>query len=299
MEVRWMKTFLAVAEELHFGRAAQQLHIAQPAVSQQIVNLEKYLGIQLFERNKRTVRLTDAGEAFLEPCRESLRSIHAAASKARNAGTGEFGRIRIGFNGGFASDHLVALVRAINRAYPHIELVIDSTRRNPEVIKKVEKQDLDIGLVGGPVKAESLSWHTLWEGKLGVLLPTDHPLARMSRVPTLALREEPLILIAPAPGWTVRSMAEEACHRAGFTPNKIIEVNDALTVFALINAGVGVGFASTGAHGTTANSLVLRPLAEDYVVQNSIVWKSGTETPALRNVLRLAEDLAEDLRLAK
>jgi DNA-binding transcriptional LysR family regulator len=287
-----MKTFIAVAEELHFGRAAQQLHIAQPAVSQQIVNLEKHLGIQLFDRNKRTVRLTDAGEAFLEPCRESLRSIDAAGSQARNAGTGEFGRIRIGFNGGFASDHLVALVRSINRAYPHIELVIDSSRRNPEVIKRVEKTDLDIGLVGGPVKGESLACLPLWPGQLGVLLPTDHQLATMDKVPTLALKKEALILIAPAPGWTVRSMAEEACHQAGFTPDKIIEVNDPLTVFALINAGVGVGFASTGAYGTTANSLVLRPLAEDYAIPNSIVWKTGTETPALKNVLRLAEELA-------
>ena len=183
----------------------------------------------------------------------------------------------------------------INRAYPHIELVIDSSRRNPEVIRMVEKQDLDIGLVGGPVKGESLSWRTLWACQLGVLLPTDHPLAHMTKVPTLALKKEPLVLIAPAPGWTVRGMAEEACDRAGFTPKKIIEVTDALTVFALINARVGVGFASTGAHGTTANNLALRPLAENYLVQNSIVWKSGTETPALRNVLRLAEDLAEDV----
>jgi DNA-binding transcriptional LysR family regulator len=294
MEVRWMKTFIAVAEELHFGRAAQQLHIAQPAVSQQIANLEKYLGIQLFERNKRSVRLTDAGEAFLEPCRESLRSIDTASSQARNAGTGELGRIRIGFNAGFASDLLVALVRSINRAYPHIELVIDSSRRNPDVLRMVEKQDLDLGLVGGSVKGESLNWRTLGVGKLGVLLPADHSLANMSNVPTLALKNEPLVLIASAPGWTVRGMAEEACHRAGFTPDKVIDVTDALTVFALINAGVGVGFASTGAHGTTANNLAFRPLAEDYVVQNSIVWKSGTETPALKNVLRLAEGLADD-----
>jgi hypothetical protein len=81
----------------------------------------------------------------------------------------------------------------------------------------------------------------------------------------------------------------------GFTPDKIIEVTDALTVFALINAKVGIGFASTGSHGTTANNLTLRPLAAVYLVQNSIIWKAGTETPALQNVLRLAEDLTEDL----
>ena len=291
MEIRWMKAFIAVAEELNFGRAAQRLHIAQPAVSQQIFHLERHLGIQLFERNKRTVRLTDAGDAFLEPCRAALRSIEAASGQARNAGTGEFGKIRIGFNAGFTADHLVALVRAVDRQYPNMELIIDSSRRNPEVIKKVEKQDLDIGLVGGPVRGEGLSWRTIWPGHLGVLMPQDHPLAHLAKVPTLALKNETLVLIFQAPGWTIRSMAEEACDRAGFSPAKIIEVADGMTLSALINAKVGLAFATTGAGHNTAKGLVMRPLAEEYIVQNSIVWKTGTETPALKNVLKLAQDL--------
>jgi DNA-binding transcriptional LysR family regulator len=292
VEVRWMKAFIAVAEELNFGRAAQLLHIAQPAVSQQIFQLERYLGIQLFDRNKRTVRLTDAGSAFLEPCRAALRSIEAASGHARNAGTGEFGRIRIGFNAGFTTDHLVALVRAVHREYPNIELAIDSSKRNSEVLENVEKQDLDLGLVGGPVRGEGLSWKTIWPGKLGVLMPPDHPLAQLATVPSKALKEETLILMAQAPGWTIRSMAEDACGQAGFSPKKIIEVTDGMTLAALVNAKAGMGFATTSADYTTAKDLVLLPLAEEFTVQNSIVWKATTSTPALNNVLRVADILS-------
>lgn len=175
-----------------------------------------------------------------------------------------------------------------------MELVIHSSRRNAEVVRMVENQEVDVGLVGGPVNGEHLMRRALWAGELGVLLPADHLPAHMTKVPTLALKKEPLVLIAPAPGLTVRSMAEEACARAGFTPHSIIEVTDALTVFVLVNAGAGIGFASTGAQGTAAHSLLLRPLAEDYIVETSIIWRAGTETPALQNVLAATEDLSPD-----
>ena len=109
----------------------QRLFVAQPAVSQQIMNLEKDLGVRLFDRNKRSVKLTDAGAAFLGPCREALGAVENAGLLARNAGTGEYGKIRVGFNAGFATDHLVALVQVLRREHPHLELEIDNSRRDP------------------------------------------------------------------------------------------------------------------------------------------------------------------------
>ena len=96
MELRWLTAFVTVAEELNYRRAAEQLHVAQPAISQQIKNLEKDLGVRLFDRNNRSVQLTDAGDAFLAPCRSALRALENAGLSARNAGTGEFGKIRLG-----------------------------------------------------------------------------------------------------------------------------------------------------------------------------------------------------------
>ena len=102
MELRWLTAFVMVAEELNYRRAAERLHVAQPAISQQIMNLEKDLGVRLFDRNNRSVQLTDAGDAFLAPCRSALRALENAGLSARNAGTGEFGKIRLGFNAGFS-----------------------------------------------------------------------------------------------------------------------------------------------------------------------------------------------------
>ena len=156
MELRWLTAFVAVAEELNYRRAAERLFVAQPAISQQIMNLEKDLGVRLFDRNNRSVRLTDAGEAFLTPCRQALTVIENAGLLARNAGTGEYGRIRIGFNAGFTTDHLVTLVEVLRRDHPNLELTMDTSRRTPDILKMIRDEELDIGLVGGPANGPGL-----------------------------------------------------------------------------------------------------------------------------------------------
>src|ERR1700759_3660079 len=111
MELRWMRAFLAVAEELSFSRAAERLHMAQPALSNQIKQLETGLGLRLFERNTRAVRLTAAGEAFREPCEKALRYAAEAAAAAQDAEGGRAGRVRIGFSGIFASPLVARMAR--------------------------------------------------------------------------------------------------------------------------------------------------------------------------------------------
>src|SRR6478609_2403299 len=177
LELRWMRAFVAVAEELSYRRAAERLLIAQPAVSQQIASLEKDLGVRLFDRNNRRVRLTDAGATFLIPCRAALRSVETAGLLAQNSGTGEHGKIRVGFNAGFTADHLVALTKGLRDAYPHIELVIDTSRRTPEILSLINDDALDVGLVGGPVKVPGVSKRVISKSQLCVILPEEHPLA--------------------------------------------------------------------------------------------------------------------------
>ena len=156
MELRWLTAFVTVAEELNYRRAAARLHVAQPAISQQIMNLEKDLGVRLFDRNNRSVQLTDAGDAFLAPCRAALSALDNAGLSARNAGTGEYGKIRLGFNAGFTTDHLVTLVQVLRREHPHLELTIDTSRRTPDILTMLRDQELDVGLVGGPAKGPGL-----------------------------------------------------------------------------------------------------------------------------------------------
>lgn len=284
-----MAAFVAVAEELSFRRAAQRLLVAQPAVSQQILSLEKELGTKLFDRNNRSVRLTDAGAAFLTPCRTALDAVHKAGLLARNAGTGEHGKIRIGFNAGFTTNHLATLVQALRREHPNLELMIDTSRRTPEVLRLLREEQLDIGLVGGPVPGSGVEQREISPTRLGVLMRDEHPLAHLDRVPVRALADEHLIMLEPAPGWSIRRFVEDALDRAGVTPREVTTVGDPMTMLAFVTAGIGLGFASMNTDATTPRRLRHLPLADGPDIPTSLVWKAGGETPALRTVIRTAE----------
>lgn len=285
-----MKAFMAVASELSFGRAAQQLHLAQPAVTAQIHNLEKYLGVKLFERNNRGVRLTDAGEAFLEPCRAALQAIDAAATQARNGGTGEYGTIKIGFNVAFSIDPLVPLTRAVRTSYPGLKLQIDVPRRNGEIVRMVERQELHLGLIGGSATGEGLGSLPIGTARLCVVVPRDHRLADLPEVAIPMLTDEPLVLASVGPD-TVRSVVEHAFEVAGHRPTDVTDVPDISGVLALVTAGVGVGFTLTTSSVLTPGGLTMIPLAESVDVPTSLVWRAGRETRALDNVLRLARTI--------
>ena len=289
MELRWLTAFVAVAEELSYRRAAERLFVAQPAISQQIMNLEKELGVRLFDRNNRSVRLTDAGAAFLPSCRAALDAVQRAGLSARNAGTGEYGRIRIGFNAGFTTNHLVTLVQVLRSEHPHLELTIDTSRRTPEIVRMVREERLDIGLVGGPVQGSGVEQRTIATTRLGVLVLVEHPLARSNPVSIQALRNEGLILLEPAPGWSIRRFVEDAFDRAGVPPREVTTVGDPMTMLAFVAAGIGVGFASLNTDATTPRRLALVPLADGPDIPTSVVWKAGSETPALNTVIRAAE----------
>ena len=288
MQIAWMQTFVAVAEELHFGRAAQRLNVAQPAVSQQIQNLEKDLGARLFDRDKRSVRLTDAGEAFLEPCRKALMAIDDAASRARNAGTGEFGRLRVGHNAGFGVDHFIQLMQVVSHEYPNIQLEVDSSRTNAENLGLLQEGRLDLVMVGGPITGTGIAWQPLDETVFGVLLPRDHALAGRTEVSMAELAEEAFVLMKPTAGRTLRYLVEELCEEAGFVPRKVMEVKDAMSLLTLVASGLGVGFSPAQARDTTPATLVVVPLSESPTAQIGLAWREAAETPALSNVVRLA-----------
>jgi DNA-binding transcriptional LysR family regulator len=290
MEIKWMRTFVAVAEELHFGRAAQRLHIAQPAVSQQIAGLERDMQVRLFNRDKRNVNLTDAVRGFLGPCRDILQSIEMATIQARNAGPGEFGTVRIGFNGGVTADLLYLLSNALRTQHPTMQVILDSSRRSEEILALIEEENLDIGLIGGPVVGQDLDSFALQSNKLGILLPEDHPLARRNSVPVLALKEQAFVLVAPAPGWTLRTTFENVCADAGFYPRSVAEVRDGLSVLLFVNARVGIGVACSSTTLTNPSGITFRPLADDVTVATSIVWKKGTKSTTVPLVLACARD---------
>ncbi|MFE6915027.1 LysR family transcriptional regulator [Streptomyces rubiginosohelvolus] len=291
MELRHLNAFLAVAEELHFGRAAKRLQMAQPPLSQQIRQLEKELGVQLFHRNTRSVRLTSAGETFLEPVRTVLDDLDTAVRAARSAGIGEYGRVTIGFAGASSHETLPRLTRAVRAAHPGLELVMTGQTYANTALSRVADGSLDLGFVRLPVARPGVAHRVIDEEELVCALPSDHPLARRETVPLDVLAGEAFVSFPANSGSTVRDAMTEACENAGFTPRIVQEAPDSYTILALVAAGVGVTLTVTSVQHIQQNGLVYRPLAGPAVrLRAALAWRADNPSAALRAVLAVAEE---------
>ncbi|TVT52477.1 LysR family transcriptional regulator [Amycolatopsis rhizosphaerae] len=290
MELRHLTSFLAVAEELHFGRAARRLGMAQPPLSQQIRNLEKELGVRLFERNTRSVRLTGAGEAFLEPVRRVFDELDTALRTARAAGEGEVGRVTVGFAGASSHESLPLLTRAVRAAHPGLELVMKGQTYANVALAGVADGSLDLGFVRLPVSSPGVRHRVIDEEEMLCALPADHRLARRERVPLEELAGEPFVTFPANAGSTLRDASVQACQRAGFHPKVVQEAPDSYTILALVAAGVGVTLTLTSCRHIQQTGLVYRPLAGPAIrLHAALAWREDNPSRALRTVLAIAE----------
>ncbi|WAL68848.1 LysR family transcriptional regulator [Amycolatopsis cynarae] len=291
MELRHLTSFLAVAEELHFGRAARRLGMAQPPLSQQIRNLEKELGVRLFERNTRSVRLTSAGEAFVEPVRRVFDELDTAQRTARAAGQGEAGRVTVGFAGASSHESLPLLTRAVRAAHPGLELVMKGQTYANVALAGVADGSLDLGFVRLPVLSPGVRHRVIDEEEMLCALPADHRLARCERVPLEELAGEPFVTFPANAGSTLRDASVRACQRAGFHPKVVQEAPDSYTILALVAAGVGVTLTLTSCRHIQQTGLVYRPLAGPAIrLRAALAWREDNPSRALRTVLAIAEE---------
>jgi DNA-binding transcriptional LysR family regulator len=239
MELRHLRYFVAVAEELHFGHAAQRLHIAQPPLSQQIRRFEAELGVELLRRNRRRVQLTDAGRLLLERARPLLAEVERTEELLRRASVGEVGQLRIGFIGTASYVILPAILRAFHERYPEAELKLEEMTTGPQVAA-LRAGHLDVGLVRPPVRDPSLRLTPLVKEELLAALPDVHPLARRKTIPVQALAPEPFILFVREHGTGLYDDIIAVCREAGFSPKIVQETNDTQTIVSLVSAGFGV-----------------------------------------------------------
>lgn len=290
MELRHLASFLAVAEELHFGRAAKRLRMAQPPLSQQIRQLEEELGVQLFERNTRSVRLTNAGESFRDPARAVLDDLDIAVRAAKAAGRGEYGRVSVGFAGASTHETLPRLTRAVRAAHPGLELVMRGQTYANVALAGVADGSLDLGFVRLPVNQPGVSTRVIEVEELICALPTDHPLADRERIPIEELAEESFVSFPANAGSTLRDATVKACVAGGFNPRVVQEAPDSYTILALVAAGVGVTLTLTSCRHIQQNGLVYRPLTGEAIRLNAaLAWRSDNTSAALRTVLDIAE----------
>ncbi|MFE5212656.1 LysR family transcriptional regulator [Streptomyces sp. NPDC056600] len=290
MELRHLTAFLAVAEELHFGRAAKRLQMAQPPLSQQIRQLEKELGVQLFERNTRSVRLTSAGQCFLDPARTVLDDLDSAVLAAKAAGRGEFGRVTVGFAGASSHETLPLLTRAVRAAHPGIELVMAGQTYANVALARVAEGSLDLGFVRLPVNLPGVSTRVIAEETLVCALPSDHRLAQREEIPLAALAEDPFVSFPANAGSSLRDAMVASCETADFHPRVVQEAPDSHTILALVAAGVGVTLTLTSCQHIQQTGLVYRPLAGPPVrLEAALAWRTDNPSAALRTVLAAAE----------
>ena len=295
MELRHLRYFVAVAEELHFGRAARRLKISQQPLSRQIRNLESELAVQLLHRTKRTVRLTATGEAFLKEAQKVLNQADYAVSVARRTSRGEVGLFRIGFSGIVLNGILPAIVRQFKLQFPDVHLDLTRIQTN-EQVKSLIEGEIHAGLLHPPFDTSLLSYEVIHREPLLAIIPDIHRLANDAPLPISIekLSAEPLVLFPRKIGPVLYDAIISFCQRANFSPNVVQEAFPQRTILGLVAAGIGITITHASAWQIRQQG-VARPIVEKTpVVETAIAWRSDTLHPALSNFLEVARSLSQD-----
>jgi len=265
MELRQFRYFVAVAEELHFTRAAERLHIGQPPLSLQIQAIERELGVTLLKRTRRKVELTPVGELFLKEARLALMQSSRAVETAKRAARGEMGTLRLSFITSVPLiDVFTRAVRSFRTALPdvHLELKINSS---PQIIDDVLLNTIDLGFTrpalhtAMPANVKAIEVH---HDKLMLVMPVDHPLNRIEGpIPISALQSEGFVLRPRGTGAGFYEQVFAICAEAGFAPTIVQEAIEATTTLGLVAAGVGVTVAPQALQAINVHDVVWRELA--------------------------------------
>lgn len=295
MDLRHLRYFLAVADEMHFGRAAARLGISQPPLSQQIRALEEELGVRLFDRTSRRVRLTRAGESFLPQARQTLEQAERAVQAARRAQLGEIGHLVLGMTASvpFVPKVSSALYR-FRETHPGVELTLQEMARD-EQLAAVEKGLIDTAIVRGfecPALAPDLTATCLIEERMVLAVRENHPLATREASPTIAdLRGEPLVLYAAAAGAGFNEHLFNLCRMAGFQPQVVHEASGLATLLGLVSAGFGSTILAESLARLHVDDLVYRLLLDPIITRLWLIHK-GSPSPCAQSFLAIMQDSA-------
>ncbi|MFK1438472.1 LysR substrate-binding domain-containing protein [Pseudomonas aeruginosa] len=299
MELRHLRYFIAVAEELHFGRAAERLGISQPPLSQQIQALEEEIGARLFERTNRRVELTDAGRLFLDESRQVLAQVDKAVLLARRAHLGELGELKIGFTSSapFTST-IPSSIHAFRKAYPdvHLDLQEMSSR---QVLKALLEESLQVGVIRPLALPDAVHWVELFREPLVAVLRADHPLAAGSEdgLAIAALAEEPFVFFPRSYGTGLYDQVIALTRQAGFSPRIAQEASEAMTIIGLVSAGLGVSILPASFRRTRVDGVVYRTLSDPEAT--TAVWlvrRQNEDSPLALSFIDLVTREAASLR---
>jgi DNA-binding transcriptional LysR family regulator len=280
MEFRHLRYFVVLAEELHFGRAAQRLAITQPPLSLNIQQLEASLGARLFERDSKGVRLTAAGQAFRTQALALLAQAEQAKLLTRGIGAGIVGRLRVGFVGSVLLRGLPQWLAAHQAEHPGVEIVLSELNSQAQIDALLRDQ-LDLGFVHTPHVPAPLRSQWVHSDDFMACVPAAHALARRRKLSLLQLRDEGFVLFSRRDSPDYHTRIVQMCGAVGFHPKLRHEVRHWLSVVALVGQGMGVSVVPAPLQRSGIGGAVFRPLLDE-VPPSPVhaVWRTGVDLPA-------------------
>ena len=273
-----LRYFIAVAEELHFGRAAKRLAVTQPSLSRQITLLEEEVGVPLLVRDTRRVALTHAGREYLDKAREILRGVSNAAEAARRAKRGESGRLSVAFYYIAGLGILPPILREFRQRHPKVSLELRELPSTTQ-IAEVLKGTIDIGIVHEPSTVKALSVETIQREAMVAVLPSTHRLAGRPALQLLDLKAESFLMFPRSDGSALHDRIVAACNAAGFSPNIVPGAKMIVTVIGLVAAGMGIAMLPAVCAQIRHPHVVFRKVLPAIEIQSGVIWNGHAAHP--------------------
>ena len=295
MELRHLRYFVAVADERSFSRAAEKLGIAQPPLSQQIQSLEKELDVILFDRTKRPLQLTSAGQAFLEASRSTIANLEQSIQRTQRIHLEELNCLTIGFTSSIANGVLPNILRTFRQHYPEIKLILWE-ENSAFQIERLRDHQTDVVFVyqnHDLTTANDLTMMPLSQEMLVVVLPQNHPLAVQSQISLTDLANEEFIMPRTLVVSALPEQIADLCKEAGFKPNVVQEATFMVTILGLVAGEVGISILPSSVQNLQRQGVVYRPIQEKTPVNQLIaVWRDADTSTILEQFLTIAKTVS-------
>lgn len=282
MELRHLRYFVAAAEALNISQAAKHLHVSQPPLSRQIRDLEQEIGTTLFDRNHKKLRLTPAGQYFLEEAKKILSQAKLAAKSAAAAGRGQAGKVTIAFLSPLGGLFLPRILRSFRQKFPLVD--VDLVEMVPrEQLEALLDSQIDLAFVAaGEVQSSSdLAFEPVMEVGLLVALAADHRLAKLRRIPLPKLEEEKFIILKRSAAPATHDFLLRLCRSSGFEPNVVKQSDSARNILDLVAAGIGVSIVPEHFQRFPSDVVLRRLTPKPPSIPLSMVWRKNDTSPTL------------------
>lgn len=286
MEIRHLRYFATVADTCHFGRAAEQLHVAQPALSYAIRQLEAELGVTLFNRTTRQVSLTPAGEFLRGEAARILTDVEDAERGVRRVADGRSGLVRLGLTGTAAFSHLPRIARMVKRELPDVALEIHADMLTPAQCDGLRSGALDLGVLRPPAGGAGIELRTIASEALVLAVSVEHRLAVEPVVSLSDLRDETFVTFASADS-AVNDAVARSCRRAGFVPRREHAAHGTAVLLALVAADLGVALVPESVRALPLDGVVYRDLVDAGTIDLALAWPAGEQNPLVQAVIEV------------